>query len=824
MAHTTAVRSLFPVRAVLIGVALLVAASPITGRSQQTKRAFETRDWYKVKTVGSPSMSPDGKYVAVQVTSVIEAKNQRINEIWVVATAPGSEPMRLSAPGFDSTNPQFRGDNATVTFNSTRPGYSNTQWAARVDRPGEVPFTGAASLGADVPVVAPDFGGRQGGAPNVASSQPKDKSFTISTGIESATAAPQAAAGPGRTGGEGARGGGAATAPATTQNAAATPSPSPAPGAGAPAAAGRGNAPADAYSAMQPMARPPANAITLPLDPSRFDGMQITDERYKANGRGFVPSAGTGNRGGGAGGAGAGRGGRGNDGATPAPTQILIDRNDGNGRKALTSTPYSHRNAVVSPDGKWIVFSADAELRADAQLTTVRAEIAKLGSDAERAAATREKLQTELYLIPVAGGTPKRIKTAGLESGVEWSPDSKYFTFTANNGANTTSNIYLGDATAGTSKSLTSDLRTDVGPTSWLASSEALMQLTLGGRNALFRVNPRTGERKEIVGGRRRISNFVFDTNRTKVAYIATSIDAPTELFVSDVAGATPEHQLTRFNEELNKTIAWSPGERFTFKSVRDVEVEGWLMKPYGYEPGKKYPLVLYIHGGPHAAYNEGWFDEFQNLTGAGMFVLYTNPRGSSGYGAEFQDMIRNRWGDEDYMDLMKAVDICVERPDVDGTRLGVTGGSYGGFMTTWITTKTDRFKAAQADRMIVNWISWYGISDAQSLTEGEFLGNPWQSWDTYVNTSPIKYANKVKTPTLLVQSEEDHRTPMADAEQWFMALKKNNVPAEFVRYPRSNHDLSRTGEPWLLTDRLYRIRTWFSYWLKDEKVTRPGR
>jgi dipeptidyl aminopeptidase/acylaminoacyl peptidase len=350
------------------------------------------------------------------------------------------------------------------------------------------------------------------------------------------------------------------------------------------------------------------------------------------------------------------------------------------------------------------------------------------------------------------------------------------------------------------------------------------MQLTLGGRNALYRVNPRTGERKEIVGGRRRIAGFSYDRDRTKVAYVATSIDVPTELFVSDVSGTAPERQLTRFNEELNNTVAWSAGERFTFKSVRDIEVEGWLMKPYGYEAGKKYPLVLYIHGGPHAAYNEGWFDEFQNLTGAGMFVLYTNPRGSSGYGAEFQDMIRNRWGDEDYMDLMKAVDIAAARPDVDPARLGVTGGSYGGFMTTWITTKTDRFKAAQADRMIVNWISWYGISDAQSLTEGEFLGNPWQSWDTYVNTSPIKYANKVKTPTLLVQSEEDHRTPMADAEQWFMALKKNGVPAEFVRYPRSNHDLSRTGEPWLLTDRLYRIRTWFSYWLKDEKPVHPAR
>jgi dipeptidyl aminopeptidase/acylaminoacyl peptidase len=164
----------------------------------------------------------------------------------------------------------------------------------------------------------------------------------------------------------------------------------------------------------------------------------------------------------------------------------------------------------------------------------------------------------------------------------------------------------------------------------------------------------------------------------------------------------------------------------------------------------------------------------------------------------------------------MKAVDIAAARPDVDETRMGVTGGSYGGFMTAWITTKTDRFKAAQTDRMISNWVSWYGISDAQGLTEGSSSA-PWQNWDLYNELSPIRYADKVKTPTLIVQSEEDHRTPMADAEQWFMALKKHDVPVEFIRYPRSNHDLSRTGEPWLLTDRLNRLRQWFSHYLKDD-------
>jgi dipeptidyl aminopeptidase/acylaminoacyl peptidase len=203
------------------------------------------------------------------------------------------------------------------------------------------------------------------------------------------------------------------------------------------------------------------------------------------------------------------------------------------------------------------------------------------------------------------------------------------------------------------------------------------------------------------------------------------------------------------------------------------------------------------------------------------MFVLYTNPRGSSGYGADFTYSTRGRWGLEDYEDLMKAVDIAAARPDVDSTRMGVTGGSYGGFMTAWVTTKTDRFKAAQADRMISNWFSWYGTSEAQGLTEFEFYGKPWENRDLYEELSPIRYVQNVKTPTLIVQSEEDHRTPMTDAEQWFMSLKKQGVPVEFIRYPRSTHDLSRTGEPWLLVDRLSRLRQWFAHWLEvDGTVT----
>ena len=163
----------------------------------------------------------------------------------------------------------------------------------------------------------------------------------------------------------------------------------------------------------------------------------------------------------------------------------------------------------------------------------------------------------------------------------------------------------------------------------------------------------------------------------------------------------------------------------------------------------------------------------------------------------------------------MKGVDWAAKRPDVDSTRMGVTGGSYGGFMTAWVTTKTHRFKAAETDRMISEWTYWYGASDAQGLTENEFFGKPWENQVMYDTLSPIRHVKNVKTPTLLVQSEEDYRTPIGNAELWFMALKKQGVPAEFVRYPRSNHDLSRTGEPWLLVDRLSRLRQWFGHWLQ---------
>ena len=558
----------------------------------------------------------------------------------------------------------------------------------------------------------------------------------------------------------------------------------------------------DPIGRMPPMARPPFGAITKPVDPARFDGRHITEMRYKANGQGFLPGPRE---------------------ARVIRPQQLFTQAPGAKRVQVTNTAYSHRNAVVSPDGKWIAFVADVDLRADSVVQRITDSLAILPYDKVRDEAERN--DSDIYLIPVAGGTPRKVaELMGGESSISWSPDSRRIAFIHRPGRVRQATAQVIDATGGTPTPIAKDWRYEPNGLDWLPGGEIALWADIGGSSGLFLANPRDGRIREALGGRRKMNGFTFDQSGRQVAYVATSVNKPTELFVAGTDGKG-ERKLTSFNDKLNAEVTWSDAERMTFNSVGGLEIEGWLMKPFGYTAGKKYPLVLYIHGGPHSQYGEQWFDETQNLAAAGFMVLYTNPRGSSGYGADFTFSTRGRWFAEDYQDLMKAVDIAAARPDVDSTRMGVTGGSYGGVMVAWVTVKTDRFKAAQADRMIANWWSWYGTSDAQGLTEFEFYGKPWDNPAMYDSLSPIRYVRQVKTPTFIVQSEEDHRTPMTDAEQWFIALKKQGTPVEHVRYPRSTHDLSRTGEPWLLVDRLGRLRDWFGYWLRAEgtPVTQDG-
>ena len=550
----------------------------------------------------------------------------------------------------------------------------------------------------------------------------------------------------------------------------------------------------DPYAKMLAMARPPYGAITKPLDPARFDGRHVYDMRYKSNDLGFLAGP--------------------REARRWRPAQIWVQSFDGSPKRRITETRYSHRGATVSPDGQWVAFIADAQLRPDSIAEMERDSLAQLPYDRKRDDVDRN--DADVYVMPIGGGAPRKIATlTGQESDITWSPDSKRIAFIGRPGRTKSSRVYVVAASGGTPDNILGTYRNEPENIEWLSDGSIAMTTSIGGSSGLFRIDPNTKKMAQVLGGRRRINGASFDPAGKKVAFVATDLTHPTELFVANADGSG-EKKLTSFNDKINAEVAWSDAERFTYPSVGGLEIEGWLMKPYGYQPGKKYPLVLYIHGGPHSAYGENWFDEFQNLASSGMFVLFTNPRGSSGYGADFTYSTRGRWGAEDYQDLMKAVDIAAKRADVDSTRMGVTGGSYGGFMTAWVETKTNRFKAAEADRMISEWTYWYGASDAQGLTEFEFYGKPWDNFAMYDTLSPIRHVSRVKTPTLIVQSEDDFRTPIGNAELWFMALKKQGVPVELVRYPRSTHELSRSGEPWLLVDRLGRLRQWFSYWLME--------
>ena len=343
----------------------------------------------------------------------------------------------------------------------------------------------------------------------------------------------------------------------------------------------------------------------------------------------------------------------------------------------------------------------------------------------------------------------------------------------------------------------------------WDASGHRVyFQVALEARTEIYSAGL-DGEVREEVGGHRQV--YDWDLSAGVLAYCAADVTGPGEVHVLDGSG---DRQLTRLNPWLAERSVQLP-ERMEFTAADGWKIEGWLLKPPGFDASRKWPLVMEVHGGPHGEYGNVFFHEFQVLAGKGFLVFYANPRGSAGYGEEFMKAVVKDWGGKDYQDLMTALDQLIERTGfVDTERMGIGGGSYGGFMTNWAIGHTDRFKAAVAMRSISNFVSFYASGDIGLWADQEFGPIDWKDPQAQWDMSPLKFVENIKTPLLLTHGEMDLRCPIHQAEELFGALRMRRQTVELARFPDESHDLSRGGRPDRRVERLKRIEGWFTRFL----------
>lgn len=302
-----------------------------------------------------------------------------------------------------------------------------------------------------------------------------------------------------------------------------------------------------------------------------------------------------------------------------------------------------------------------------------------------------------------------------------------------------------------------------------------------------------------------------FDVHGERLVYGAMKDYGLQELYVKE---NLKETCITKHNQKILEEYSISKPEKIFMESHGE-QIEIYVIKPVHFEEGKEYPAILDIHGGPKTVYGNVFYHEMQVWANMGYFVFFTNPHGSDGRGNLFMD-IRGKYGSIDYEDLMKATDIVLEKYPIDKTRVGVTGGSYGGFMTNWIIGHTDRFACAASQRSISNWISKFGTTDiGYYFNADQNQSTPWDNVEKLWSHSPLKYANKVKTPTLFIHSEQDYRCWLAEGLQMFTALKYHGVEARLCMFRGENHELSRSGKPKHRVRRLEEITNWFEKYLK---------
>ncbi|KXZ24156.1 peptidase [Bacillus nakamurai] len=487
---------------------------------------------------------------------------------------------------------------------------------------------------------------------------------------------------------------------------------------------------------------------------------------------------------------------------------VLVNLETGN-LQQLTDHEADHYDAAFSPNGEWLVFTANLTDQGDASKPS------------------------DVYLMELKSGRLKQITPySGSFGSCAFSPDGSYIAMLGHE--NEYRNATLEKAWLYDMKNERLSCLTDMLD---VHLSDALIADSLIGGVTPRPVWTNDGQGFYVLGTEQGstgiyyisidglaypirledeyVNGFTFHPDQKSYIAVIAKPSWPSELYCIPLREGE-EKQLTAANDRFVGEHIISVPENLQYETKDGLTVNGWFLKPARFEENKTYPLILYIHGGPHMMYGHTYFHEFQVLAAQGYAVVYVNPRGSHGYGQDFVNRVRGDYGGGDYRDVIQAVDEAVQAyPFIDRERLGVTGGSYGGFMTNWIVGQTDRFKAAVTQRSISNWFSFHGVSDiGYFFTDWQLGHDLFEETDKLWERSPVKYASQVTTPLLILHGERDDRCPIEQAEQLFTALKKLNKTTAFVRFPGAAHELSRSGHPKQRMKRLNYIYSWFDQYL----------
>lgn len=447
--------------------------------------------------------------------------------------------------------------------------------------------------------------------------------------------------------------------------------------------------------------------------------------------------------------------------------------------------------------------------------------------------------KTELYSISTNGGEPSKLNTFEMDANdLSLSPDGKQIAFvgSATQPVNsyTQTDLWVADLTPNAKpRNLTAKFDYDLGAgvfgdngaprggggnvPLWTSDGRSLIEIYgKEGKTVLASFDANDGAATDLTSGNQAVGRFRAASDRSTFVYTVSTTTRINDLFALDrTKAATAPVQLTNVNEALFSKLNLTEPEEISYQSFDGKRIQAWVQKPPGFDPTKKYPLILNIHGGPHAAYGNIFEHEFQWMAAKGYVVLYPNPRGSTTYGQEFGNIIQYHYPGDDFKDLMTGVDEVIKRGYVDDKKLGVTGGSGGGLLTNWVVGQTNRFAAAVAQRDIASWTDWWYTADFTLFQPSWFKGPPFDQEEDFKARSPISYIKNIKTPMMFILGEADYRTPPgAGGEQMFRALKFRKIPTVMIRFPDESHELSRSGQPWHRVERLQHIVGWFDHWL----------